>query len=442
MAEELRRICAACGSSAPSAQKLNACSRCKIAFYCNKECQKGHWKAHKKHCKTLGQASGSTSAAAAAATTTDDDDNDNDISSPSSSAAPARSGGASTTPEVARHESATEEPDCLRRTNAVPACLLAALSEMKRCPQTNPQPAPGQPCRCCWDYCCNTAARLALMHRDAAAAKKFVQRNGSEEAVVEKNGSTLLSMAISSGESAFVTWLLSSADSAFATTRMVNQPDQFGAGPLMKASANGLEDIVELLLERGARMDVQDEDGWTALHSACHYKWPAVAKVLVQRAHSTSSAEECSAFTSILNKKYESPACHAVLETPASHARPGAAQELLILLAGAGAKFSPYCRRYGHACIDYMCQSEQCLNVHAEVGGSADERQDARASRRACGNCGVRGAKLRCSKCRSVYYCTTKCQRAHWNTGGHKSACNTHMLSNMDHSSRRRAPEG
>ena len=303
----------------------------------------------------------------------------------------------------------------------------------------NPQPAPGQPCRCCWDYSINTPARLALVHRDAAAAKKFVKRNGRAEAVVEKNGSTVLSMAITNGEAALVTWLLSRSDSAFATKSMVNQPDQFGSTPLMKASANGLEEIVELLLERGARMDAIDEDGSTALHQACYCKWPAVARVLIERAQSTSSAEERRALTSKLNNLGESPACFAVLETPASHARPGAAQALLSLLAGAGATFSPSCRRYGHACIDYMCQNERCLNIHTDVGGSADERQDARASRHACGNCGVRGAMLRCSKCRRVYYCTTKCQQAHWKTGGHKATCETQMRATLDPSTRRRA---
>ncbi|GMI01174.1 hypothetical protein TrLO_g3854 [Triparma laevis f. longispina] len=31
---------------------LMTCSRCKKAHYCDKECQKTHWKAHKKFCKT------------------------------------------------------------------------------------------------------------------------------------------------------------------------------------------------------------------------------------------------------------------------------------------------------------------------------------------------------------------------------------------------------
>eukprot|EP00055_Hartaetosiga_balthica_P004381 m.141296 g.141296 ORF g.141296 m.141296 type:complete len:133 (+) comp38269_c0_seq1:96-494(+) len=33
-----------------SGNKLLRCSRCKTTFYCNKECQKKHWKVHRKVC--------------------------------------------------------------------------------------------------------------------------------------------------------------------------------------------------------------------------------------------------------------------------------------------------------------------------------------------------------------------------------------------------------
>ena len=40
--------CAFCGVS--KTEKLMICSRCKSISYCSKECQKSHWKAHKKEC--------------------------------------------------------------------------------------------------------------------------------------------------------------------------------------------------------------------------------------------------------------------------------------------------------------------------------------------------------------------------------------------------------
>ncbi|KAJ7373155.1 Egl nine 1 [Desmophyllum pertusum] len=47
MASTSSSSCAFC-----SAEKTNLlkCSRCKSAFYCSKECQKSHWKAHKANC--------------------------------------------------------------------------------------------------------------------------------------------------------------------------------------------------------------------------------------------------------------------------------------------------------------------------------------------------------------------------------------------------------
>ena len=42
-------VCSACGKG-NLATKLQACSVCKLALYCSKECQKRDWKQHKPHC--------------------------------------------------------------------------------------------------------------------------------------------------------------------------------------------------------------------------------------------------------------------------------------------------------------------------------------------------------------------------------------------------------
>ena len=40
--------CASCGCDS---KKLSACSRCKKAYYCDTNCQRADWGAHKKDCK-------------------------------------------------------------------------------------------------------------------------------------------------------------------------------------------------------------------------------------------------------------------------------------------------------------------------------------------------------------------------------------------------------
>ncbi len=39
-----------CWFRSKSAPKLKACAECRIAKYCNAECQKSHWRAHKPRC--------------------------------------------------------------------------------------------------------------------------------------------------------------------------------------------------------------------------------------------------------------------------------------------------------------------------------------------------------------------------------------------------------
>eukprot|EP01084_Bolivina_argentea_P246727 412861_1 len=46
---------------------------------------------------------------------------------------------------------------------------------------------------------------------------------------------------------------------------------------------------------------------------------------------------------------------------------------------------------------------------------------------RNCGFCGLQGATFRCSSCKQVYYCNTKCQRSDWKPK-HKKECNYKYL--------------
>jgi hypothetical protein len=45
-------ICAACGNIIP-VESVKRCARCRVVNYCNRNCQKAHWKAHKSKCKQI-----------------------------------------------------------------------------------------------------------------------------------------------------------------------------------------------------------------------------------------------------------------------------------------------------------------------------------------------------------------------------------------------------
>ncbi|OWZ20178.1 hypothetical protein PHMEG_0005438 [Phytophthora megakarya] len=56
---ELRR-CAKCDKRAAPGKELKRCTRCKCTFYCDAQCQRGHWKDHKVSCTPSGSAASGT----------------------------------------------------------------------------------------------------------------------------------------------------------------------------------------------------------------------------------------------------------------------------------------------------------------------------------------------------------------------------------------------
>ncbi len=49
----LRTLEASCAMCGTKENKLLACGKCREVQYCGKECQKGHWKAHKPTCNNV-----------------------------------------------------------------------------------------------------------------------------------------------------------------------------------------------------------------------------------------------------------------------------------------------------------------------------------------------------------------------------------------------------
>ena len=67
--------CANCASTAPVGKPYQRCAGCKQASYCSKDCQKEHWKQHKRTCK---QQQSAPAASAYTTATGDHDDGDDD----------------------------------------------------------------------------------------------------------------------------------------------------------------------------------------------------------------------------------------------------------------------------------------------------------------------------------------------------------------------------
>ena len=86
--------------------------------------------------------------------------------------------------------------------------------------------------------------------------------------------------------------------------------------PLMNASWRACESFVRLLLERGARLELQDGDGWTALHLAVFGNHAVVLEALcsAQGAAAALALRNSDGYTPLaLAIAFRHAACEAVL---------------------------------------------------------------------------------------------------------------------------------
>ena len=276
-------------------------------------------------------------------------------------------------------------------------------------------------CGCCLDPCMNTPARLMMAHVDVEGAKRYVL-SSTDDAIVERNGSTLLSLAINNAKPEFCEWLLTDVhvDAAYKAQALVSAPDQFGMTPLMKAAHKGYLPVVIAIL---AIVDVEnviavDEDGFSALSNAADAGWHKVIKTLLKYLKSRLSQEEFLAHVNLANKNGETALCRATLtHTPDGPAQkpPGGADLCVSVLAAAGAEFTRHCRRTHPACKAMMCSDKRCRKV-CDLPSRREMKENI-----PCASCGARGAKHKCSGCKLVSYCNRSCQKKHWKA--HKAAC-------------------
>lgn len=117
--------------------------------------------------------------------------------------------------------------------------------------------------------CCDTF--LHMCHRPASALLLILM-------VVGLHGCSFgLLHAVDRGDSTAVSSLLS---------RDIDPNIRFpivGSRPLILAAAKGHQEMVELLLDRGASVDASDYTGWTPLHAAIYGGHADVVQLLLER---------------------------------------------------------------------------------------------------------------------------------------------------------------
>ena len=57
--------------------------------------------------------------------------------------------------------------------------------------------------------------------------------------------------------------------------------DEDGWTALHRCAYNNNSDIAKMLIDAGADVNIQDEEGWTALHYCAYYTHPGIARMLV-----------------------------------------------------------------------------------------------------------------------------------------------------------------
>ena len=61
----------------------------------------------------------------------------------------------------------------------------------------------------------------------------------------------------------------------------MNSPDYFGLTPLHIASRDGFLNIVQILIQKGAELNIQEKHMWTPLHYAARYGHKQIVNLLI-----------------------------------------------------------------------------------------------------------------------------------------------------------------
>ncbi|XP_062618896.1 uncharacterized protein LOC134280501 [Saccostrea cucullata] len=102
-------------------------------------------------------------------------------------------------------------------------------------------------------------------------------KNGLDVNFVDKMGNSLLHYAVFSGDKTFVKCVLQARNLV-----RINQQDKMGRSALYKATEKGYLDIVELLIEQKAEVNLTDNKKFTPLYQSVEKGFISVVKVLIE----------------------------------------------------------------------------------------------------------------------------------------------------------------
>jgi hypothetical protein len=179
----------------------------------------------------------------------------------------------------------------------------------------------------------------------------------------------------------------------------VNVRNRAGRSALMEPTMNGRNDIVQALMNAGADPRLRDNSGYC---------------VMMLASRNQVAGKLFNDFIKIHGSKTDEPP----LLSPAGGALLGRSVRLTGLsarpelngLAGVALDFDSESERYVVKLNDGDTVRVRPTNLQHDVVLSAT-----------CAGCGAEGARRRCSRCLTVFFCNTDCQQSNWSS--HKGAC-------------------